>query len=261
MVENCFLVVLHKEVVVLRVQITLVPNNEVQDSITIPFDFRRYFISLLKTCVNETQLAQRFQENKPGYSPYVFSVFFNKIVGIESRLDKLVVKPPVRMIFSTGLFNIMTAVCNGAVAQRNKETILGLTVRDVKLLPLKKIRQNVQDFRICGHAVLKGSAEYLDGHDIAAMEEAINTHIKTRIDFLHSEYGEEMGLNDFYPIKVLPPFGHSKGVCSHYGGKMTTIQGFLNLESKPEMLQFLYDYGLGVRTGQGFGLLEVINRR
>lgn len=30
------------------------------------------------------------------------------------------------------------------------------------------------------------------------------------------------------------------------------------MKGDPWVLQFLYDYGLGVRCGQGFGILEIV---
>ncbi|MEN3045122.1 MAG: CRISPR-associated endoribonuclease Cas6 [Candidatus Hydrothermales bacterium] len=45
----------------------------------------------------------------------------------------------------------------------------------------------------------------------------------------------------------------------HYGGFLKGFKGVFILESSPWMLQFIYDFGLGVRTGQGFGLLELIS--
>ncbi|MEN3046978.1 MAG: CRISPR-associated endoribonuclease Cas6 [Candidatus Hydrothermales bacterium] len=43
------------------------------------------------------------------------------------------------------------------------------------------------------------------------------------------------------------------------GGFLKGFKGVFILESSSWMLQFIYDFGLGVRTGQGFGLLELIS--
>ncbi|GEA14999.1 hypothetical protein E308F_12430 [Moorella sp. E308F] len=224
--------------------------------ITIPLDFRRHFISLIKALAGTSSLANRFTIEKPGYSPYVFSVDFNGIIAMNTSKGEITCRPPVFMTISTGIFEVMTALSNGAIAMKGRKAVLGLSLKDIYLLPLKKIRSTSKKFRILGHAVLRGICDYVDGSDVEQLEEAINTHLFNRYNFLVKEYCLEDGLR-INPVKVLTPSGYYKGVCYHYGGQLTTIQGHIHLQSTPETLQFLYDYGLGVRTGQGFGLLEV----
>ncbi len=40
--------------------------------------------------------------------------------------------------------------------------------------------------------------------------------------------------------------------------KMPSVIGVFTIRAKPEILQMIYDIGLGVHRSQGFGLLEVI---
>ncbi|MCM8811421.1 MAG: hypothetical protein NC917_07255, partial [Candidatus Omnitrophica bacterium] len=49
-------------------------------------------------------------------------------------------------------------------------------------------------------------------------------------------------------------------VIPHYDGYVRGFRGRFILKGDIEVLQFLYDFGFGVRTGQGFGLLEVIKQ-
>ncbi|BCV20315.1 CRISPR-associated endoribonuclease Cas6 [Moorella sp. Hama-1] len=241
----------------LRLLIILEPVKEGGQELTLPLDFRRHFISLLKTLAGTSPLAQRFTLAKPGYSPYVFSVGFNRITALNTPENKMTCRPPLFMTISTGIFDVMTALVNGAVALKGQETVLGLYLKDVLLQPLKQIQSTTQKFRIQSHAILRGPSGYIDGSGVEEMEEAINTHLCKRHSFLVKEYHlENMRLN---PVQVITPSHYHKGVCFHYGGELTTIQGHIHLQANPATLQFLYDYGLGVRTGQGFGLLEVDN--
>ena len=43
----------------------------------------------------------------------------------------------------------------------------------------------------------------------------------------------------------------------HYGGYLRGFIGTFKLEADFEILDFVYKYGMGLRTGQGFGYLEV----
>ncbi|TYL10914.1 hypothetical protein MOLA_09970 [Moorella thermoacetica] len=222
----------------------------------LPLDFRRHFISLIKTLAGTSALAARFTLEKPGYSPYVFSVEFNKIIDIDTRQREITARPPILVTISTGLFDVMTTFSNGAIAMKGRETVLGLYLKDIYLLPLKQIQTGEQEFRIAGHAVFRGVRHYVDGSDVRELEEAINTHLYKRYSFLIQQYHLDYH-SCVSPVKVLGPPSYHKGVCFHYGGQLTTLQGRIHLKSTPETLQFLYDFGLGIRTGQGFGLLEV----
>jgi len=83
--------------------------------------------------------------------------------------------------------------------------------------------------------------------------------LQTKLSFLNQKI-TPLNNSVYSPIKVIEYRELAKGVCQHYGGKITSIRGNITLAGYPASLQFLYDYGLGVRTGQGFGLLEVVKQ-
>jgi CRISPR-associated endoribonuclease Cas6 len=245
-------------VIFLRVNIKLVPVDVNQQNLIIPLDFRRHFISFLKTISANSALFSRFQDTKPGYSPYALSVNFCKIINIDTASRAMIVKPPVYLTFSTGIFDVMTAVCNGAIGLQGKETVLGLKVNGVNLLPLRKINTGSVEFRILGHAALRGKKDYVNGQDLQEAEESINTQMLTRFHFLNQQYSLDYASTDLCPVNVVNIDNLRKGVCFHYGGLITTLQGKIHLDGDQTALQFLYDFGLGTRTGQGFGMLEVV---
>lgn len=224
---------------------------------TIPLDFRRHFISLTKKLLDDSPFGQRFEELAPGYSPYVFDINFGRIQEIAPKQQEMIIAPPVFMTISTGLFDLITHICNRAIAMKNEETVLGLKLEQILLLPNRVIKSDAVQFQSVGHTVLRGREDYLDNTDVSRIEEAINTHLQTKLRFFHQSI---IPLDNFLysPIKVIEHRGLSKGVCQHYGGKITSVRGTITLAGYPASLQFLYDYGLGVRTGQGFGLLEVL---
>lgn len=239
----------------MRVQLLLDSSEE---RLFIPMDFRRYFISLTKMLLYKSPYFQRFEQTKPGYSPYVFGIKFAKFIGVDREKNKLVVVPPIIFTFSTGLFGLMADICNNAIANKGEITVLGLQLLNIRVLPIKKITSETVCFHIVGHASLRGKDGYLDPANKTDLEESINTHLETKFRFLRQNY--EIHSISLQPIRVTDYKSLKKGVCEHYGGKITTLKGNITLIGKPEVLQFLYDYGLGVRSGQGFGLLEVISQ-
>lgn len=214
---------------------------------------------MTKKLLDDSPFGQRFEESAPGYSPYVFNIHFSEIHKVVPEQGVMIIRPPVFMTFSTGLFDLMTYVCNRAIVMKDKVTVLGLNLDQIQLLPNKTIRSDAVKFQVVGHAVLRGRDDYLDNADAFQIEEAINAHLQTKLSFLNQNIAP-LDNSVYSPIKVIEHRELVKGVCQHYGGKITSIRGNITLAGYPTSLQFLYDYGLGVRTGQGFGLLEVVKQ-
>ena len=64
----------------------------------------------------------------------------------------------------------------------------------------------------------------------------------------------EVNIFKFQGLKV------KKTYVKHYGGYLKCFLGkFKIVTDNEEILKFIYDFGMGLRTGQGFGYLEVGN--
>lgn len=239
----------------MRLRITLLPVNG-EETVSIPDDFRRHFISLLKQVLDGTEVGERFNLEQPGFSHYVFSVSFKRLINWDKEERRITVLSPVLMEVSTGIPSVMTAVTNGVLRLYGKPVVLGLKVGAFSVPPLTRLTDEIAVFKIKGHAVLRGKDGYLDPliSSTAEINDAINIHLFKRLEFLSSWYVPSGAVA---PVSVIPDLSsYRKGVCTHYGGTITTLQGRIALRGSPASLQFLYDFGIGVRTGQGFGLLE-----
>jgi len=229
-------------------------NNKVLE---VPVDFRRHLISFIKRILSDTPFFSRFKTDRPGFSPYVFGVSFARLLEKNSCCFKI--KPPVVMTFSTGFYELLAGACNGAILLKREVSVLGLCLTHINLLPLLKICKDKARFKLVGHTVFRGKNGYVGAGDPESIEEAINTHLQKKLSFFSQQYGNH-NFEIFTKIRVVDASRLQKGVCYHYGGNLTTVRGEVILAGKPELLQFIYDFGLGVRNGQGFGLVEVDNR-
>lgn len=239
----------------MRLRINLLPVNG-EEKVSIPEDFRRHFISLLKQVLDGTEVGERFSIEQPGFSQYVFSVSFKRLINWDKGERRITVLSPVLMEISTGIPSVMTAVTNGVLRLYERPVVLGLKVGAFSVPPLTRLTDEIAVFKIKGHAVLRGKGGYLDPlvSTTAEIDDAINIHLFKRLEFLRSAYVPSGAVS---PVSVIPELSsYRKGVCTHYGGKITTLQGSIALRGSPASLQFLYDFGIGVRTGQGFGMLE-----
>lgn len=245
----------------MRLSLYLVPYNQEKDQLEIPCDFRRHFMSFIKMMLENTEVFKRFQLEKPGFSPYVFGVGFNKITNIDREKEVIVINPPVYMEISSGIPEIIASLANGALRLHGSRTVLNLKLISVNVPPLRIIRKDSALFKIKGHAVLRGADSYLDPENSTPyqIEEALNTQLERQVKFFNDEY--HTGYS-FSPVSFIPTGSLlKKGVCEHYGGKITTVTGTIALKGQPEMLNFIYNFGLGIRTGQGFGLVNVVQSK
>jgi CRISPR-associated endoribonuclease Cas6 len=58
---------------------------------------------------------------------------------------------------------------------------------------------------------------------------------------------------EFHPIRI------QRKVVRHYNMDMQGFTGIFELRGRPEVLNLIYQVGLGVRRSQGFGMLEVVS--
>jgi CRISPR-associated endoribonuclease Cas6 len=241
----------------MRVQLVFLPA-EGAGVVSIPQDFRRCFISTLKSLTCESTLFERYQMDKPGYAPFGMSIEFAKALGLDRESRCLQVKAPVVMNLSSGDMQIFTDLCNSGINKQGDLTALGMSLARLELLPPVKLGSGRVQFKTQGHMVLPSPNGYLGDDDRESLEEAMNYHLFTRADYLRQQWG--IAVPEMEPLRLVDSENLHRGVCLHYGGYLTTLTGAFTLEGNAPTLQFVYDYGLGARNGQGFGLLGVINK-
>ncbi|NUU99264.1 CRISPR-associated protein [Marinitoga sp. 1154] len=89
-------------------------------------------------------------------------------------------------------------------------------------------------------------------------EELINLNLKHKWEAF---YNEELKEN----IKITPLFkrdNYKKIVYYGFGKKSYIVEGWMGkykLECSPQIIEFLYDTGLGSKNSQGFGMFEVVD--
>ena len=102
--------------------------------------------------------------------------------------------------------------------------------------------------------------------------QVLNQRTNTRYEFLTGKKGDfflkltPLNEEQFKILKLSPVISKNfetsikETIVKHYEGFVRGFRGVFWLEGEPEILQFIYDCGLGVRTGQGFGLLEILSQ-
>ncbi|MEO0115375.1 MAG: CRISPR-associated endoribonuclease Cas6 [candidate division WOR-3 bacterium] len=246
-------------------------------------DYRRYFISFLKTIFTSQGIYDDLYDEKKA-KPFSFSIWF----GEDFRTDdeKITLGENLSLVFSSGDPRILAAFYNGTLDLKKKEEEISLgegklVVQDISLLPHCKIFSNQVLFKTIGISVLtdpSASAKdfkqwyLLPTEDLAWFNKVLKERIKGRYKYLKNE-DKEFNLefknltdSEFQILKAGCLIGLKfdkpikETLVEHYDGYVRGFRGVFWLSGESEILQFIYDYGFGVRTGQGFGLLDIITQ-
>ncbi|MCM8806527.1 MAG: CRISPR-associated endoribonuclease Cas6 [Candidatus Omnitrophica bacterium] len=237
-----------------------------EKEVLLPLNIRSFFISFIKkTFESEDKNFYRILFENKKAKPYVFSPFFGK------EFEKGKVGKDISFIFSSGDFKVISNFWNGLIIlKKKKEDFIEIKnekfyLRDIKLLPNKKINSGRILLKTIGISVLsnpESSAKnfkewYIipERENMEKFNEILRKRTEERIKFIEGidrKINLKFLFSDNYENSI------NETIVPHYNGFVRGFRGIFILEGDIEVLQFLYDYGFGVRTGQGFGLLEIV---
>jgi CRISPR-associated endoribonuclease Cas6 len=233
---------------------------ESQKEINLAKDYRRLFLSFLKKTFETVGFLKIFETKK--YRPYTFSVW----LGENFKIDKEVsTDTKISLLFSSGNPVIITNFYNGVLKlKKDRYKPIGelLEIKDVVLLPYKKIKTNKAIFKTIEVCVFNNpqaskkdfKSWYITPYDdLDKFNEILYQRTNDRFRYLtgrRETHPIRLNLYENYPMKEV--------MVKHYNGYVRGFKGVFELEGSHEILQFVYDYGFGIRTGQGFGLLELV---
>lgn len=218
----------------------------------IPRDYRSGFISLFKEALNHSkpELKTQYYDNYT-LKPFTFSTYFPEMKGNAGK--NFNVGEIVKINLSTCSMELATHLYNGFTKIRSFpffDNILyfeRVTLRrQEKILSEKTVFKTASPVLISNlgssdRFLLPGEDGFLEGLDFSVAEIS-----KT---FLCRE--DEPAI-EFVPIKI------TRKVIWHYNQHRSSFTGVFALNGDIDVLQLIYDVGLGVRRSQGFGMLEVI---
>ncbi|MEG8946940.1 CRISPR-associated endoribonuclease Cas6 [Rosettibacter firmus] len=222
---------------------------------TIPKNYNRGFISLIKYLIqSKSELLYHYYYDKKRLKPFTFSVYFPQLNGMDS--DKINAGNIAYLNFSSSDLFLLSSIYNSFREikehrwQQNGNEIYFKPIK-VKLNPHKKINKDIATFKTLSPVLinnigdshkflLPGEDGFIEGLEFAVRQcakEFLNYEEKFPLEFEIGKWGREV-------VYVYQ--------------KMPSVNGIFVIKSLPEILQMIYDIGLGVHRSQGFGMLEVI---
>lgn len=221
----------------------------------IPKNYGRGFISLIKKLIENTDqfLFDDFY-NQHKLKPFTFGTYFPHLQG--NANDKLKVGNVVKVNFSTSSIQLATNIYNGFLKTpkhfwQNNESSIEFKPVKAFLNPNTIFRKNEHLFKTLSPFLINNEGNsnkfLLPGEDgfIEGLQFSLNECAK---EFLGVDEKVEF---EFEPVNM------KMHVIYHYK-KMPTNKGIFRMKAEPEILQMIYDVGIGVHRSQGFGLLEVV---
>ena len=219
--------------------------------VRVSIDYRRRFISLLKRILED-------EYEKVKTRPYTFAVYFGKEAKIRGNFVEGVKR--INFRFSTGDSILAVKFYNGALALKKQKAThtIGEGRFAVEWIRQEEEKEPTGVYRTLSPVVVerigfhspKPTERYIIPSE-EGFEESLLENILRR-------YRDIMGVDlkvskfTFEGLKTKEEFiKHYRGFLRGFIGKFKVVS------DSQELLRFIYKYGLGLRTGQGFGYLEV----
>ncbi len=228
--------------------------NAYKDPAVVPLDYRRRFISFLKKVLGEEVFSN--METKP----YTFAVFFGK--GSKVNNGHIEGVPLINFRFSTGDTLVAVRFYNGVLRMKKKGELhpIGSGKFKVEFIKQVEMKNPKGIFKALSPVVVErmGFENERDRYILPFEEGFIESLLENTLRRYTTIYGKEPEFRSFH----FEPISVKETKIKHYGG---ILRGFLGkfkvVSDSEEILRFIYNYGLGLRTGQGFGYVEVEDGR
>jgi CRISPR-associated endoribonuclease Cas6 len=223
-------------------------------------DYRSIFMALIKSVfmkydpVLYANLYGTEEQKRKVNKPFTFSVRFPQYKGIEG--NKMLCGNKVSLLFSSDEETLVTAFYNGLKAKQKiaigENYPITFDLEHIQLLPLKRIQTNKVLFRTISPILVNNKGSNLDYLSPTKPEfaKAFKEIIAIQANNFQIPCTEEMIEFEINAMKKLP--------LSHYNQTMTSWLGEFVLQAPADVLQLVYDTGIGVRRSQGFGMLEIV---
>lgn len=230
-----------------------------------PIEYRKIILSYIKRALTECNNGKYFQEffNNTKQKEYCFSTIFpkSKFLKDEIKMDS----NEIKIIFSTNdSSKIGLKLYSAFIGQKNKP----FPLENNNYMVLKSIKNKKRDEIINNHVIFKTAA----GSGLCVREHERETNKDTYYVYSQEKFKEKLILvlnneltsagfrkKDIDEIKI-NPIQCKKVVAKHYKRYIDVNVGMFEMSGKKEILQYLYDVGIGSRKSCGFGMVDLVTQ-
>lgn len=220
---------------------------------SISIDYRRRFISLLKKVFGMEEFVKTVTK------PYTFAVYFGK--GAKLNRSSIEGVKFINFRFSTGSPIVAVKFYNGILRLKKEGQTHKIGTREFSIEWIKEEKEKSVTglFRTLSPVIVEriGFEDQKSFTDRYAIP-SDNTFIESLLENILRRYKSITGKDLLFGDFSFEDLGTKVEFIRHYGGVLKGFLGRFRIKTDSrELLEFVYKYGLGLRTGQGFGFLEV----
>lgn len=209
-------------------------------------DYRRLFLSILKSISEDDDTLAPLVLGRGLVKPYTFSVLLKK---------------DATMTLSTGNQRIFLKFLNAFIRNRNREfNVAGRILTLKSVTPLQVYEVSPSNYTILNVAIVTNPFENRHVWENYYITPSHKNFEEICLERIKQRYKLITGKDFNFDFRVYP-ISCREVPIKHYGYYMKAFTGIIRLEGDIEAIKFIYDYGLGVKTGQGFGLISEIGRQ
>jgi CRISPR-associated endoribonuclease Cas6 len=216
-----------------------------------PKDYRRGFMSVIKQALQKKgeDYYNRLYAHKVN-KPFTFSVYFPELKGAIG--DYLQLGSKANLKFSTNDYELLTYVYNGTL--KNKEyqwNDYQFHLQKVWADFGRPVKQDQVTFKTLAPFLVNQKGNNL--RYLTPEDNGFDDGFSHSVQELVNQFLKQDNADFEYNISR-----HKKMVVSHYNQSVTGNKGIIEVKADPEVLNLLYNVGIGVRRSQGFGMVELV---
>lgn len=228
----------------------------------LPLDYRPVFLSFIKHSLLELYpdlYNELYGENKNTVKPFTFSIGLKNPV-FNSDLIRLG-GDTIGMTFSTYDYPMYIRFYNAFLKQKNKHYSLpfqnNMVLQSIKNIDARNIKKSEVVIKFESPLIVrlhnkKANTDYYYDYSHDSFE-------NTLLD-ITKEQARELGfVNVSFDNFSLKPIIPGRTVVTLFGNKVNTSLGVYKLTCNNQLLNYLYNSGIGSRRSQGFGMFEIIS--
>jgi len=223
-------------------------------------EYRRAFLSLLKHCFQLASLEvyEKFYGNGTPMKPFTFGVYLPqpKFNGDTIQLSS----NEITLNFSTSQHQLGIYFYNSLIKQRRMFQPYpfpddnSITLKRILLIKEKTIKTQEAVFKTLSPFLVR-LHQKKENKDLYLTEdhELFKQQLEESIRIMIMELTGKQEKVEFIPLSMSPTI-----IIRHFGVPMESNSGIFKLKGSPEILEFIYQCGIGSRRSEGFGLLEFL---
>ncbi len=237
----------------MRFKLYLKLENEIM-----PIDYRRCILSFIKLSLfeyEEEYFKKYYNEKDNIVKPYTFSVFFKNPKINENEI--IIENREFEINFSIADYEAAVILLNSFNHQKFKKFSINKnswTLKDISLLPEKKISTNSITIKFLSPLCVRGrenNKDYYYSFEHEEFENILKINIKEQIKI--TNFPESIVDN----LKIIP-IKTKKVIIKFYEKKLECSTGTFTIDGDIELLNYLYQSGIGSRHSAGFGMFQII---